>query len=89
MEILNDIVKIDKKTGIKSINFPNGCNDCDMADPWQCKEACLWPSNYWKYDEVRYYYELARYAMAGLDLNRIDNLLPYDFLKVGLIKDIL
>jgi len=49
----------------------------------------MWPENSWKYDEVRYYYTLAAWKNAGVDLNRIEALKPEDFLKAHYIGKML
>ena len=75
------------KTKIRG--FPVGCEECEIDDEWQCEHGCLWPENYWKYDEIKYYLELAQWANAGVDLNRIDSLMPNDFKKIAMVRKML
>ena len=88
---MQEVFKREKdSTGhVKIKGFPTGCEECDINDDWQCTEGCLWPENYWKYDEVRYYLELAQWANAGVDLNRIDCLVPNDFVKIAMIRKLI
>lgn len=72
-----------------------GCEDCEANNDknenldWQCKNGCLWRENSWKFDEVNYYMTLAMWANAGIDLNRLDNLTPDDFLKIAFIRKLI
>jgi hypothetical protein len=38
------------------------------------------------YDEVMKLYVVAKWADAGVDLNRIDDLTPDDFMKIAMIR---
>jgi hypothetical protein len=49
----------------------------------------MWPLNSWKYDEITYYTQLAQWANAGFDLNRLESLVPDDFIKIGIIRKII
>jgi len=89
--VLKSMFVVTEKQGerICEIKFPSGCESCDCDDDWQCTEGCLWRENSWKYDEMYYYMTLARWANAGIDLNRIDDLAPNDFLKISILKKVL
>lgn len=89
--LLSEIFKTEKdSTGkVKRKGFPDGCEKCEINDKWQCENSCMWPENHWKYDEVRYYVELAQWANAGIDMNRIDTLIPDDFYKIALVRKML
>ncbi len=69
-------------------NFPEGCDTCASNNEWDCQN-CSWVDNSWKYDEVMKYYVLAQWAVSGMDLNRIDELRPDDFIKVSIIRKLL
>jgi hypothetical protein len=49
----------------------------------------MWRDNYWKYDEITSLYVVSKWAEAGVDLNRIDDLTPGDFLKIHIMRKIL
>lgn len=71
-----------------SIEFPKGCDECRTGNEWDCKN-CLWRENYWKYDEVMKWYVVATWANGGVDLNRIEELMPEDFIKISLIRKVI
>jgi len=71
-----------------SFKFPDGCEKCSSATEWDCNN-CLWVENSWKYDEVGKYYVIAQWAEAGMDLNRINELRPDDFIKISIIRKFL
>lgn len=86
--MVSEVFKYDKQNKL-TINIPDGCKKCEFTyskDEWQCQSGCLWPENHWKYDEINYYIEMAQWANSGVDLNRIDGLLPNDFYKINIIR---
>lgn len=85
-EICFDVYSKEKESR-KIKGFPEGCDGCFNTNPEYCKENCLWPKNYWKYEEVKRFLYLARAKEGGFDLNRIESLDMLDFIKVAVIMD--
>ena len=91
MELLPTVVTKTKDNSgrVKTkIQFPTGCDECSSTNEWDCTNNCLWPENYWKYDEMKYLLYFATLSNAGLDLNQIDAFLiePELFIKIDQIK---
>lgn len=88
---MTEIFKHEKDSAgnAKIKGFPVGCEECQRVSEWECNNNCEWPENSWKYDEVKYYLELAQWANAGVDLNRINDLVPNDFIKIAMVRKVL
>lgn len=69
--------------------FPQGCNSCPDYNSDDCHIDCLWPENYWKYEEVKNYWMLTKAQSGGLDLNRLESLVMDDFIKLSILKEYL
>ena len=69
--------------------FPTGCNQCADINSEDCHESCMWPQNYWKYEEVKNYWLLVKAEKGGLNLNRIGSLTLDDFIKLSILKEFL
>jgi len=63
--------------------------ECDKLEEDGCQEYCLWPENYWKYEEVRNFLVLTRAVIGGFDPNRMNELDIVDYVKVGIMRGIL
>ena len=85
-----EIFHTDDKNGKRSKKgFPSGCNNCPDKDNDDCFEYCMWPENYWKYEEVKNYWILAKAQNGGLDVNRMDSINFDDFIKLSIVKEYL
>lgn len=73
----------------KRKGFPVGCVDCPDRDNPDCFDDCLWPDTYWKYEEVKHIWSLAKAQDGGLDLNRFKSLGFDDFIKLSIVKEYL
>jgi hypothetical protein len=69
--------------------FPVGCSECPDRNNDDCFDNCLWPETYWKYEEVKRMWLLAKAANGGMDLNRIKSLGVDDFIKLSIVKEYL
>lgn len=85
-EVFEVKVKDDKQA---REGFPVGCNGCPDYDSDDCHEFCMWPKNYWKYEEVKNYWMLTKAQSGGLDLNRLSSLVVDDFIKLSILKEYL
>ena len=91
----SEVFKRDKEGYIKG--FPNGCDDCESETEWDCCHVntrgeeiiCPWRVNYWKYDEIKRLLLFAKAAKGGFDLNRIESINVYDFVKMAILKEYL
>lgn len=88
--LCREIFQIENKDG-KSVRkgFPVGCNDCPDINSSDCHEYCMWPENYWRYEEVKNYWLLAKAQDGGLNVNRLESLSLDDFVKLSIIKEYL
>ena len=80
-------MKIGDKSRRQRKGFPQGCDSCPDKESSDCWEDCEWPVNYWKYEEVKWFWMLCKAQAGGMDLNRIETLTIDDFVKIGIIKE--
>lgn len=68
------------------VGFPDGCENCQVTDLWECENNCMWYDNYWKYFEVRKFIDVYKKIDAGCNVYNMKILSWSDWGKIHIVK---